>query len=303
MPFEPFERVAARPDRPRGDPPRVRRRHRSAGSSAPVADDDAVATVRARLGRSGIRYFDVAPLYGYGAAERRIGRGPRGPAARRVRPVDQGRPARPAADAIPPGADIDRQALDGRDDAFYAGRRRPPDRLRLQRRRASAARSRRASSGSASTGSTSPSSTTPTTTGRRRSRAPIRRSHRLREAGRRPGDRRRDEPVADARPVRPRGRHRRVPARRPLHAARPGRARRAPAALRRAGHRGARRRRDEQRRPRRPAARRAASTTARPPARSSIAPGGSAEACDRHERPAARRGDPVPARPSGRRRA
>src|SRR5256885_12188167 len=37
-----------------------------------VDDDDAVATVE-RAWELGIRTFDVAPLYGYGAAERRLG--------------------------------------------------------------------------------------------------------------------------------------------------------------------------------------------------------------------------------------
>ncbi len=69
----------------------------------------------------GIRTFDVAPLYGYGAAERRFGR------ALAARPRDEyvlstkvGRLIRPTA-GIPPGADIDRQAFDGREDAFYVG--------------------------------------------------------------------------------------------------------------------------------------------------------------------------------------
>lgn len=68
----------------------------------------------------GIRYFDVAPLYGYGNGERRLGAS----LGHRVR--DQyvlstkvGRLVR-ATGLIPPGADIDRQALDGHDDAYYA---------------------------------------------------------------------------------------------------------------------------------------------------------------------------------------
>jgi D-threo-aldose 1-dehydrogenase len=84
-----------------------------------VSDDDAVALVE-RAWELGIRTFDVAPLYGYGAAERRLGR------ALAARPRDEyvlstkvGRLVRPA-DAIPAGADIDAQSLAGRDDAFYA---------------------------------------------------------------------------------------------------------------------------------------------------------------------------------------
>lgn len=43
----------------------------------PVADDDAVATVREAL-RLGIRFFDTAPHYGAGASERRLGLGLQG---------------------------------------------------------------------------------------------------------------------------------------------------------------------------------------------------------------------------------
>ena len=84
-----------------------------------VDDDQAIATIE-HAWNLGIRYFDVAPLYGYGTAERRLG------AALGDRPRDQfvlstkvGRLVMPA-DRVPPGADIDHQALDGRDDAYYA---------------------------------------------------------------------------------------------------------------------------------------------------------------------------------------
>jgi D-threo-aldose 1-dehydrogenase len=90
------------------------------GLYAAVSDDDAIATVE-RAWELGIRTFDVAPLYGYGAAERRLG------AALANRPRDDyvlstkvGRLVRPV-DQIPTGADIDLQALDGREDAFYVG--------------------------------------------------------------------------------------------------------------------------------------------------------------------------------------
>jgi D-threo-aldose 1-dehydrogenase len=85
-----------------------------------VADEDAVALVE-HAWASGVRYFDTAPLYGYGNAELRLGRGlvgrPRDAYAlstkvgRLIVPVDE----------VGPGADIDRQAFGGRDDAFYAG--------------------------------------------------------------------------------------------------------------------------------------------------------------------------------------
>ncbi len=84
-----------------------------------VTDADA-ADVLDRAWALGIRYFDVAPLYGYGAAERRLGRALQG------RPRDGfavstkvGRLVR-TADTIGPGADVDRQAWGGRPDAFYA---------------------------------------------------------------------------------------------------------------------------------------------------------------------------------------
>jgi D-threo-aldose 1-dehydrogenase len=83
------------------------------GLFAAVDDEDAIATV-AHAWDLGIRTFDVAPLYGFGAAERRIG------AALAGRPRDEfvletkvGRLVRPLDD-IPAGADIDDQ------DANYA---------------------------------------------------------------------------------------------------------------------------------------------------------------------------------------
>jgi D-threo-aldose 1-dehydrogenase len=84
-----------------------------------VSDEDAVATANAAWDL-GIRLFDMAPLYGYGAAERRMGLALAGrPRGEYVLSTKVGRLVRPA-DAIPPGADIDRQAADGREDAFYA---------------------------------------------------------------------------------------------------------------------------------------------------------------------------------------
>jgi D-threo-aldose 1-dehydrogenase len=90
-----------------------------AGLFTAVTDDQAVRTVE-HAWQLGVRYFDVAPLYGYGAGERRLG------AALEGRPRDAyalstkvGRLVRPA-DRLPPGADIDHQALGDRDDAYYA---------------------------------------------------------------------------------------------------------------------------------------------------------------------------------------
>ncbi len=84
-----------------------------------VPEDEAVAVAR-RAWDLGVRLFDTAPLYGYGAAERRVG------TALRDRPRDAfvlstkvGRLVL-QANAVPPGADIDPQRVGGRDDATYA---------------------------------------------------------------------------------------------------------------------------------------------------------------------------------------
>jgi D-threo-aldose 1-dehydrogenase len=88
------------------------------GLFSPVDDDAAIATV-SHAWDLGIRSFDTAPLYGYGASERRVG------AALRDRPRDEfvlstkvGRLVRDEG-SIQPGAEIDRQELDGREDAYY----------------------------------------------------------------------------------------------------------------------------------------------------------------------------------------
>ena len=78
------------------------------GQFAAVIDEDAIATVE-RAWDLGVRTFDVAPLYGFGAAERRMGRALVG--KRRdefVLSTKVGRLVRPL-DAIPPSADIDHQ--------------------------------------------------------------------------------------------------------------------------------------------------------------------------------------------------
>ena len=89
------------------------------GLFSSLPDGAAIATVR-HAWDLGIRYFDVAPLYGYGTAERRLGAG------LADRPRDEfvvstkvGRLVR-RTEEIAPGADIDRQAMDGREDAAYA---------------------------------------------------------------------------------------------------------------------------------------------------------------------------------------
>jgi D-threo-aldose 1-dehydrogenase len=88
------------------------------GLFAAVGDEDAVATVE-HAWDLGIRTFDVAPLYGYGAAERRMGMALAGrPRDEYVLSTKVGRLVRAEA-GIPPGADVDPQALDGREDAYY----------------------------------------------------------------------------------------------------------------------------------------------------------------------------------------
>jgi len=83
-----------------------------------VEPDDAVRVAR-HAWDIGIRIFDTAPLYGYGESERRIGR------ALADRPRDDfvlstkvGRLIY-RADALPDGADVDRQAIGSIEDAFY----------------------------------------------------------------------------------------------------------------------------------------------------------------------------------------
>jgi D-threo-aldose 1-dehydrogenase len=85
-----------------------------------VADDDAVTTVH-HAWDIGVRLFDVAPLYGYGNAERRFGMALSDrPREEYVLSTKVGRLVR-ATGEIPPGADIDHQRFGGRDDAFYVG--------------------------------------------------------------------------------------------------------------------------------------------------------------------------------------
>jgi D-threo-aldose 1-dehydrogenase len=83
-----------------------------------VEDEDAIATVR-HAWSLGVRYFDTAPLYGYGASERRFGRALADqPRDGFVLSTKVGRLVRDVA-AILPGTDIDRQMLGGREDAYY----------------------------------------------------------------------------------------------------------------------------------------------------------------------------------------
>lgn len=83
-----------------------------------VTDDAAVAVVDDAW-ELGVRLFDVAPLYGYGAAERRLGLALRNrPRESFVVSTKVGRLVR-RTDETTATSDVDRQMLDGREDAFY----------------------------------------------------------------------------------------------------------------------------------------------------------------------------------------
>ena len=118
MPYEPFERT--RLGRSAVEVTRLGFGAASIGGLFTAVDNDQAARTLARAWELGIRYYDVAPLYGYGTAERRLG------AALSERPRESyvlstkvGRLVRPGA-GLPATADVDRQRLGGRDDAYYA---------------------------------------------------------------------------------------------------------------------------------------------------------------------------------------
>jgi len=92
------------------------------GLYEPVSDDEAGQTVN-RAWDVGIRYFDVAPLYGYGLSEQRLGAVLRNkPRNSFVLSTKVGRLLFPAKQvAADPTLDRDQQAFDGVDDAFYRG--------------------------------------------------------------------------------------------------------------------------------------------------------------------------------------
>ena len=166
MPFEPFESVSL------GRTSMAVTRLAFGGASIgglyqPVDAREAEEMVE-HAWSLGIRHFDVAPLYGYGAAERAMG------AVLATRPRDEfvlstkvGRLVREAGDVVPTTKSISRHS------ATSATRSTPAqtagESSSTTRRRASGARSKPASSGSASTVSTSSTSTTRTGIGESRS--------------------------------------------------------------------------------------------------------------------------------------
>jgi D-threo-aldose 1-dehydrogenase len=89
------------------------------GLFRPVSDADGISTIR-HAWDLGIRLFDAAPLYGYGAAERRLGLAVADrPREAYVLSTKVGRLVRDRS-AIEPGMEIDRQSDGTRDDAYYA---------------------------------------------------------------------------------------------------------------------------------------------------------------------------------------
>ncbi len=117
MPYEPFERVQLG-----RTGLAITRLGFGAGSIGglftPVAAGDAVALVD-HAWEVGIRTFDAAPLYGYGAGERRLGAGLAGrPRDEYVLSTKVGRLVRPAED-VRGTADVDRQVIEGVEDAYF----------------------------------------------------------------------------------------------------------------------------------------------------------------------------------------
>src|SRR6266508_1363856 len=119
MPFDPFEPMPI--GRTGLAPTRLGFGTAEIGGLFRAVSDAEAARVIDHAWQIGIRYFDSAPLYGYGNAARRLGASLRGRSrddfvvstkvGRLLVPVDE----------VAPGADIDRQSRDGVDDAHYAG--------------------------------------------------------------------------------------------------------------------------------------------------------------------------------------
>jgi D-threo-aldose 1-dehydrogenase len=118
MPFDPFEAVPV--GRTELTATRLGLGGASIGGLFRATDDETASAVVAHAWDLGVRSFDVAPLYGYGSAERRMGRVlSEQPRDRFVVSTKVGRLVRSASE-VGPGAELDRQSAGGRDDAFYA---------------------------------------------------------------------------------------------------------------------------------------------------------------------------------------
>ena len=120
MPFDPTERLSIAPG---VSVTRLGLGTAEIGGLYRAVSDDAAAEVIDHAWSIGIRYFDTAPLYGYGRAEGRLGSRLGGhPRAEFALSTKVGRLIVPIAD-LAPDADLDHQAADGVDDAFYADTR------------------------------------------------------------------------------------------------------------------------------------------------------------------------------------
>ena len=118
MPYDPFEIVPI--GRTGLTTTRLGLGGASIGGLFRSVSDEAATSLVAHAWSIGIRSYDVAPLYGYGASERRMG------SILSTRPRQDfvlstkvGRLVR-ATDDLSRGDDIDRQAIGERDDAYYA---------------------------------------------------------------------------------------------------------------------------------------------------------------------------------------
>ena len=261
-----------------------------------LSDDDARATVRACY-EAGIRYFDTAPLYGYGLPSTASARRCAARARDELRAVDQGRPPAPAGRS----RDARARPVQGRAAVrrglrlllrrrHALGRGQPAAPRHAPHRHPAGARPRRLDprlrGGAAGAG-------------RRVHGGRLPRDGRAARAGRGPRDRRRRQRDRGLPGPRRARRLRLLPARRALHPARAGAARRVPAAVRAAQHRADHRRRLQHRHPRH---RRGRGRLF--PIRAGAARDHGAGAPDRGglrppRRAPADRGAAVPARPSG----
>ena len=125
MAFDPLERVPI--GRTGLAPTRLGFGTAEIGGLFRAVSDEVAGQVVDHAWQIGIRYFDSAPLYGYGNAERRLGAGLAGrPRDDYVVSTKVGRLLVPIGE-VAPDADIDHQARDGVDDASYIGT--PPVRV------------------------------------------------------------------------------------------------------------------------------------------------------------------------------